>query len=213
TIDPLMWSQQIHLRARDGAAGDRFGFAVAISGNTAVVGAHHDSFLSGTPGLAYVFTRTGNSWTEQAQLRPNGKQGGLFGWSVAISGNTVVVGAEYMDIDQGINVSRAQGAAYVFVRTGTAWAQQSQLTTDDVFPGSHFGYSVAINGDTLVVGSTRNAAYVFVRSGAGWSQQQKLVQSDPQTGRYFGYVVAISGETVVVGANEIPTPLPADESA
>jgi hypothetical protein len=216
TIDPLMWSQQKHLIARDGAAGDRFGFAVAISGNTAVVGAYHDTFLSGTPGLAYVFIRTGKTWTEQSRLSTVdiGTQGGLFGWSVAISGNTVVVGAQNMNIDVGTGVSQAQGAAYVFVRTGTIWTHQSRLTTDDVFPTAHFGYSVAISGDTVVVGSAHNAAYVFVRSGTGWSQQKKLVQSDPFPGRFFfGYVVAISGETVVVSGNEIPTPLPPDESA
>ncbi|PYS67626.1 MAG: hypothetical protein DMF69_22485, partial [Acidobacteria bacterium] len=214
-IDPLMWSQQNHLIARDGGVGDRFGFAVAISGNTAVVGAYHDSFLNGTPGLAYVFIRTGKTWTEQSRLRTDevGTQGGKFGWSVAISGNTVVVGASYMDIDVGTGVSQAQGAAYVFVRTGTIWEHQSTLTTDDVFPGSYFGYSVAISGDTVVVGSARDAAYVFVRSGTRWSQPRKLVQSDPLTGRHFGHVVSISGDTVVVGGWEAPTPLPPDEPA
>ena len=121
TIDPLLWSQQDHLMPSDGGTGDRFGFAVAISGKTAVVGAYHDAFLNGTPGVAYVFVRTGKVWLEQAQLRTTdtGIQGGLFGWSVAIIGDTIAVGAQYMDVDHGNGVSDAQGAAYVFVRTGT----------------------------------------------------------------------------------------------
>ena len=99
-------------------------------------------------------------------------------------------------------ISGTQGAAYVFVRTGTAWSLQARLTADDGLPISYFGYSVAINGDTVVVGSARNAAYVYVRSGIGWSQQQRLVRSDPGPQRFIGHVVAISGETIIVNASE-----------
>jgi hypothetical protein len=141
------WSQQAHLTAADGRAFDLFGCSVALAGDTAVVGA-----IGGNvdQGLAYVFTRTGTAWSQQAQLTAaDGTAIDLFGVSVAVSGDTAVVGADNNDL--GVNVD--QGSAYVFTRTGTAWSQQAQLTAADGAAIDLFGVSVAVSGDTAVVGA------------------------------------------------------------
>ena len=102
-----------------------------------------------------------------------------------------------------------QGSAYVFVRSGGVWTQQQKLVAPDGAARDDFGFSVAISGETVVVGASRDdgaacenqgAAYVFVRSGGVWTLQQKLVAPDAVAGDGFGFSVAISGETVVVGA-------------
>ena len=186
--------QQAKLTASDGAPGDIFGVSVAISGSTAVVGA---SFKNSNTGAAYVFVRSGAAWSQQAKLTASdGFSFDRFGASVAISGPTAVVGA----FGQFSNT----GAAYVFVRSGTAWSQQAKLTAADAQEFDNFGASVAICGLTVVVGADMKhdfvgAAYVFVRSGTAWHQQRKLTAADGKRGS-FGDSVAISGSTVVVGA-------------
>ena len=204
TIDPTL-AQEAKLTASDAAAGDLFGFSVAISGETAVVGALSDDTAAGTDaGSAYVFVRSGISWSQQAKLTASDAAAGDdFGESVAISGNTIVVGAD-LDDDAG-NFS---GSAYVFVRSGTSWSQQAKLTAGDAAAGDQFGFYVGISGETVVVGclgddsggTEAGAAYVFVRSGTSWSQQQKLTASDAAAGDLFGFSVTIGGDTVVVGA-------------
>ena len=163
---------------------------------------------------------------QQAYLKAsNTDQGDNFGWSVAASGNTVVVGAPGEDSDSnGVNGSQGEGAsgagaAYVFVREATVWSQQAYLKSSFSAPLHHFGGSVAISGDTIVVGAggensgstgvngvqfdssamRSGAAYVFVRSGTSWAQQAYLKASNTGAGDGFG-VVSISGETIVVGA-------------
>jgi hypothetical protein len=144
TIDPLV--QQAYLKASNTEAGDQFGLAVAISGDTVVVGAPtEDSNATGvngnqgdnnaaSSGAAYVFVRNGTTWSQQAYLKAsNTGAGDLFGRAVAISGDTIVVGANGEDSDgtgvngnrQGNNSSSSSGAAYVFVRNGTTWSQQA----------------------------------------------------------------------------------------
>ena len=151
------WSQQAELTASDGAPGDEFGWSVAISRSTVVVGA---PIKNSAVGAAYVFVRSGGAWSQQAELTASdGTPRDEFGLSVAISGAAVVVGAP------GKNSST--GVAYVFVRSGTAWSQQAELTASDGAPGDFFGFPVAISGATLVVGafgknSSAGAAYVFV---------------------------------------------------
>jgi len=189
------WSQQAVLSASDAASNDLFGYSVSISGDTAVVGAYNKN--SGT-GAAYVFTRSGASWSQQAKLTASDfASGNYFGSSVSISGDTAVIGA--------YNNNSSTGAAYVFTRSGTSWSQQAKLTASDGATGDYFGYSVSINGDTVVVGassknSNAGASYVFTRSGTSWSQQAKLTASDAASNDLFGIAVSISGDTVVVGA-------------
>jgi hypothetical protein len=186
---------QGQLLAPDGGAGDHFGYSVAVSADTAVVGApRHD----GEAGAAYVLTRTGGVWTQQAKLTAADRASGdLFGYSVAVSGDTVVVGA-YGDASQ-------SGSAYVFTRTNGAWTQQAKLTAADVAAGDSFGYSVAVSGDTVVVGAFRHnsengAAYVFTRTSGVWTRQATLAGFDGVVSNFFGYSVAVSADTVVVGA-------------
>ncbi|HEX2619367.1 MAG TPA: FG-GAP repeat protein, partial [Phototrophicaceae bacterium] len=124
----------VMLLASDGALNDRFGGAVAVSGNTAVIGAAN---ANGELGAAYVFTRNGNIWTQQQELiASDAAIDDLFGWSVAISGDVAVVGA--------FGKNSNQGAAYVFTRSGTTWTQQQKLTASDAASGDSFGISVAI---------------------------------------------------------------------
>jgi len=204
----LLAVQQAQLTAGDGGGGDNFGWSVAVSGDTAVVGAYFDDVgANDRQGSAYVFTRSGTTWSQQQKLAAaDGAANDEFGWSVAIAGNTVVVGA--LESDVGANFS--QGAAYVFVRSGTAWSQQQKLTAADGAASDLFGWSVALSGDTAVVSAEydtvganayQGSAYVFVRSGTTWSQQQKLTAADGAANDYFGCSVALSGGTAVVGAH------------
>ena len=203
TIDPT-FTQQQKLVASDAAGGDLLGSSVAISGETVVVGAPDDDDAAGSrQGSAYVFVRSGGVWSQQQKLlASDGAEEDRFGTSVAISGETVVVGAPDDDDAMG---SR-QGSAYVFVRSSVSWSQQQKLLASDATGGQQFGTSVAISGETVVVGavSGQGSAYVFARSGGVWSQQQKLVALDAAAGDRFGESVAISSEgsipAVAVGA-------------
>ena len=235
------WSQQAYLKASNTGAQDQFGLFVAISGDTIVVGAPaEDSSATGIngdgsnnsasgSGAAYVFVRSGTTWSQQAYLKAsNTEAGDSFGWSVGISGDTVVVGALSEDSNAtGVNGNPTDnsatnaGAAYVFVRNGTTWSQQAYLKASNTGAGDRFGQSVAISGDTLVIGAygeasnatgingnqnddsapQSGAAYVFVRSGTIWSQQAYLKASNTGAGDQFGYSAAISGDTVVIGAD------------
>jgi hypothetical protein len=197
------WSQQAKLTATDGAANDTFGGNVALSGDTAVIGARDDDngIYSGS---AYVFSRSGTSWSQQAKLTAtDGAAGDEFGYSVALSGDTAVVGAA-RDDDKGND----SGSAYVFTRSGTSWSLQAKLTAADGAAGDVFSISVALSGDTAVIGAdldnekgeNSGAAYVFTRSGSTWSQQAKLTAADGAAGDLFGIRVALSGDTAVIGA-------------
>ncbi len=200
-------SQMAKLLASDAAEGDHFGVSVAVSGDTAVVGASSDDQAGELydTGSAYIFTRTGTVWTQQAKLiASDAAEYDQFGFSVALSGDTAVVGAYRDDHGGGTNA----GSVYVFVRTGTVWTQQAKLTASDAAAQDSFGYSVAMSGNTAVVGafadddagSASGSAYVFVRSGTTWTQQAKLTASDAAANDQFGISVSVSGDTAVVGA-------------
>jgi len=188
------------ITALDAALGDRFGISVAVSGDTAVVGAEGDDDGGGNSGSVYVFTRSGNTWSQQAKLTASDAAAAdFFGNSVAVSGDTIIVGA-LRDEDAGIE----SGSAYVFTRSGTTWTEQQKLTASDAAAFDFFGNSVAVSGDTIIVGAIADdsgSAYVFTRSGTTWTEQQKLTASDAAGGDEFGASVAVSGDTAVVGAN------------
>ena len=136
--------------ASDAAAYDEFGNSVAISGETVVVGAPLMIRRRPDQGSAYVFVRSGVVWSEQQKLvASDAAADDLFGDSVAISGETVVVGALVMIGAAGIH----QGSAYVFVRSGGVWSQQQKLEASDAAADDNFGESVAISGETMVVGA------------------------------------------------------------
>ncbi|MBS1796079.1 MAG: FG-GAP repeat protein, partial [Acidobacteria bacterium] len=203
----LAVGQTTKLTASDGAVNDFFGWSVAVSGDTAIVGAYADDVgANSNQGSAYVFTRSGTTWSQQAQLTAaDGAPGDQFGYSVAISGDTVVVGAS----GDTVGANPAQGSAYVFTRSGAAWTQQQKLLAADGAAFDQFGGSVAISGDTVLIGASRDtigassnqgSAYIFVRSGAAWSQQAQLLASDGAANDQFGESVGISGDTAIVGA-------------
>ena len=147
----LAWSQQQKLEASDAAGLDRFGYSVAISGDTVVVGTRADDGTAGIDqGSAYVFVRSGVVWSQQQKLEAlDAVAEDLFGYSVAISGETIVVGALNDDGAAG----EGQGSAYVFVRSGGVWSQLQKLEASDAAGLDQFGYSVAISGNTVVVGT------------------------------------------------------------
>jgi hypothetical protein len=172
--------------------------------------------------------RSGNTWSQQAYLKASNTEAeDQFGWSVAVSGDTVVVGAHWEDNNAtGVNGNETDnsaslaGAAYVFVRNGATWTQQAYLKASNTEADDRFGQSVAVSGDMVVVGAPREAsnangvngnetdnsagfagaAYVFMRNGATWSQQAYLKASNTGAGDAFGLSVAVSGDTVAIGA-------------
>lgn len=240
TIDPI--AQQAFLKADNSEAGDLFGGSVAISGDTVVVGAFsEDSSTTGInsvpdntaskSGAVYVFVRSGDTWSQQAYLKPdNTGASDEFGRSVAISGDMIVVGAPQEDSNtSGANSSPVDnlgqffnaGAAYIFVRDGATWSQQAYLKASNPGNNHNFGWSVAASGETAIIGApgewssttgvnsipdseagNSGAAYIFVRDGAAWSQQAYLKASNTEVNDNFGRSVGVDSNTVVVGADE-----------
>jgi hypothetical protein len=194
--------QQAKLAASDANADDRFGVSVAIDGNIAVVGAYQSDSNGTDSGAAYVYELVGSQWIERQKITaPDGSAGDQFGRSVAIEGNTIVVGSYRDD-----NNEPATGSAYVFAHSGGVWSQQQKLTAFDASTGDRFGISVTISNDTIVVGAYGDdnytgSAYVFVRTGPTWTFQQKLTASDANQLDHFGYSVAIDSNTIIVGAH------------
>ena len=203
--DGITWNQQAKLTASDAAAHDLFGRAVALDGDTALVGAYYDDDNGSNSGSAYVFVRDGATWREQAKLTAtDAAADDFFGASVVVDEDIVLVGA-FGAYDDNTN----SGSAYVFVRDATIWSQQSKLTADKA-PGNHlFGRSVALDGDTALVGASNDDAngsdsgsvYVFVHDGTAWNQQAKLTASDAAAGDLFGWSIALDGDTAMVGAS------------
>ena len=201
------WTERAKLSAHDGAARDEFGYGVAISGDTIAIGSRkNDVGGKEDQGFVSIFERAGDVWTETAKLTSSeGAAGDLFGHSVAIHGDTVVAGAPQVDVGP----YASYGAAYVFVRVGIGWVQQSILKATDGFTSDSFGLTVAIDADTVVIGASRHdvgssvnqgAVYVFVRQGNNWVQQAKLTANDGVSFDEFGRSVAVSGDTILIGS-------------
>lgn len=212
--DERDWSlppTETKLTASSGAADDRFGSSVAVSGDTMVVGAPrcYHAYTCSTIGKAYIFTKSGgSSWTEQAELTASdGDSGGLFGGSVSLSGDTLAVGS----VGNGDDGSQS-GSVYVFTGSGSSWTQQARLTASDGARGDYFGISVFLSpsSDILAVGAPKDneggtdsgSAYIFTRSGSTWTQQAKLTASDGGDENDFGQSVSLSpsGDILAIGA-------------
>ena len=189
------WTEQACLTASNAAANDNFGSSLALSGDTLAVGAFGKN---SNAGAAYVFSRSGTSWTEQARLTAlNAAANDNFGSSLALSGNTLAVGAPIKDT--------STGAVYVFNRSGTNWTEQACLTASNAATYNCFGCSLGLSGGTLAVGawgkdSSSGAAYIFICSGGAWSEQACLTASNAEATDYFGYSVSLSGDVLAVGA-------------
>jgi hypothetical protein len=210
------WSQQAILTASDGEASDYFGYSVAIQWDTIVVGAPYDDTGANTnQGSAYVFVRSGATWTnwiEQPKLLasiPGASDN--FGYSVAIdaqTGGTIAVGAPYDDV-----TFTDEGSAYVFARNNGNWVEEDRLVANAPGANDNFGLSVACERFTagaVVVGApyddvsytNQGSAYVFVRNNGNWNQQAQLLANDAEANDYFGFSVGISstGNRIAVGA-------------
>lgn len=199
------WTQQAVLTNPIGTTGDLFGYPASVSGNTIVIGAQNDSVKGAGSGAAYVFTRSGDTWTYQARLQAsNAAAADHFGANVAVDGDTIMVGAAWGDSPQVTD----SGAVYVFTRNGDNWSQTALLAAPDAAGGTTFGAPIALQGDTLVVGARRStplgtysgAAYVFTRSGDTWADGVRLKPSNGRARQFFGYSVSLDGDTIVVGA-------------
>lgn len=201
------WNQQAKLTAFDGGSDDQFGFAVALDGDIAVVGARGaDVMMRKDAGAAYVFGKRGPNWAAFGKLTASDAQAGdSFGVGVALSGDTLVIGADFADPS---GKSEA-GAAYVFQRGPMGFSQSAKLLASDGQSGDWFGRQVSVDGTTAVIGAlygdsggkvNSGSAYVFTKSATGWSQQAKIGSSDGQSNDWFGYDVGVSGEQVLVGA-------------
>jgi len=189
------WQQAAELKGSDTAAGDYFGYSVAISGTTIGVGAPGHAK---TAGRVYLFRKTGDSWKQSAELKGSDTAADdAFGYAVAISGTTAVVGAPVY--------TKNTGRAYVFTDTTTGWKQAAELKGSDTVGEDGFGVSVAISGTTAVVGADGHAkgagrAYVFTNSVGGWKQSAELKGADTVANDGFGISVVLSGTTLIIGA-------------
>jgi hypothetical protein len=234
------WSQQAYIKASNTRGDALFGSSVALSGDTLAVGSYGESSnatgIDGneadtsalSAGAVYVFTRSAKTWSQQAYVKAsNTRPTAIFGRSIALEGDTLAVGS-YQESSNatGIDGSQADtslpnaGAVYVFTRSGTTWSQQAYVKASNTRFNAAFGFSVALSGDSLAVGShgessnatgingdqantfagAAGACYLFTRSGATWSQQAYVKASNTRAGTYFGMSVALSGDTLAVGA-------------
>jgi hypothetical protein len=197
------WTRTQKLVASDGQAYDTFGHSIVFDGTTAFIGAYgeviNDNF---SQGAAYVFTLVDGSWVESQKLvASDGQIFDNFGYSLGLDGTTALIGADGATIgDNG-----TQGAVYVFTESGGTWTESQKLVASDGGPGDIFGYSIAFDGATAMIGAygasqSQGAVYVFDAAGGTFTESQKLVASDGAPNAYFGYATALSGSTFLVGA-------------
>ncbi len=235
------WNQQSYIKASNTDAYDWFGYSVSLSGNTLAVGAPEEASnaqgINGDQadnsaiysGAAYVFIRTGATWTQQAYIKAsNSMEGAWFGRSLSLSGDTLAVaapdesgGSTGINGDQTVNgATSMSGAVYVFTRTGVTWTQQAYIKASNTGQTDTFGISVCLSGDSLAVGAPNEAsvakgiggdqadnsgvgagaAYLFTRTGTTWTQQAYIKASNTDARDTFGFSVALSGDTLAVGA-------------
>lgn len=205
------WVFEAYLKASDKDFQAGFGAAVAVSGDTVIVGSPQRGVPSGgffpdPTGAAYVFTRVNGIWSQQAKLLGgNTGDSDNFGTSVAIDGNTIAIGARF---EAGpANTMSDSGAAYVFSRSGTAWAQDAYLKASNAGALDEFGTAVAVSGNTIAVGAPfeddggqeAGAVYIFEK-GTTWKQSAILRAADASGGDFFGTSLAIKGRTLLIGA-------------
>jgi hypothetical protein len=210
-LDGSLWAEQAEFIPSDAQSYSEFGSSVSLSGAYAIVGAPYNFDLNNggeKVGSAYIFMRNQDAWTEQIKLiASNAKAKDEFGNAVAISGKYAIVGAHLHD---GVGGKADSGAAYIFLRNGDAWSQQTELTASDAASLAEFGSAVSISGSYAVVGAPyvflggkadTGAAYIFKRDGEIWSQQVKLTPKDADAYDEFGTAVSISGEYAIIGSH------------
>ena len=198
------WEQQAKLTASDSASNDYFGRSVGISGKYVVIGAWNEDAAGAAAGAAYLFKRVGGAWEQQTKLTASSaSEADYFGWSVRIDGNSAAVAAYSED-----SAGDQSGSVYMFEQSSNVWTEQAQLMASDPGENDHFGHSISMSHDQVVVGSyyadtsgmDAGSAYVFKFSEGTWAQHAKLVASDGDVRDNFGVSVGVSGRDVVVGA-------------
>ncbi len=190
------WEEQAKLISSDWTRFDNFGRSVSISGDYAIAGAPQHANAKGS---AYIFKHTGEAWEEQAILvADDGEEGDYFGYSVSISGNYAVVGADW-------NKAKGEksGSAYIFHNDSTSWKQQTKLISSDLASGDQFGRTVCISGNYALVSAyykdgMAGAVYAFLRRGALWEERTKI--SLDRMPNWFGRSISISNNHAIVGA-------------
>jgi hypothetical protein len=212
-VDPFL--QSAELLASDGSPGDSLGASVAVSGNTIVAGTpFHTVGGNSQQGAVYVFTEPSGGWstaTETAELTASdGTQNDNLGWSVAVSGDTIVAGAIQYDGGE-----PRQGAVYVFAEPAGGWTnatQTAELTAPDAAPNDNLGWSVAVNGPTVSAGApahtvdgnaSQGEVYVYTKPAGGWTNttlSAELTASDGAEADELGSSVAVSADTIIAGA-------------
>lgn len=209
TVDPLIWIEQ-KIAPNNLVTNDLFGYAVAISDTTALIGAISPTVVSnGKPGTVYVFTESDGSWNLTGNFRAgDGTDGDEFGSVIVLDGTTAFIGAP--DAEVSANNTLPHGAVYVFKESGGTWIQTQKITADDGAYDDLFGTSAAVSGDTLVVGAPgatinpdanhQGAAYIFTNNNGTWTQQQKLAASNGAEYDLFGKSLAIDGATALIGS-------------
>jgi hypothetical protein len=235
------WQQEAYLKASNTHVGDSFGYSVALSGDTLAVSAvEEDSAATGVngnpfdrsaiaSGAVYVFRRTGATWQQEAYIKASNTEAlDFFGQSIALSGDTLAVGAYGEDSaatgvngNQASNAASNSGAVYVFRRTGATWQQEAYVKASNTGAADSFGWSLALSGDALAVSAYEEdsaatgvngdqasntatdsgAVYVFRRTGATWQQEAYVKASNTGFADSFGLSVALSGDTLAVAAN------------
>ncbi len=240
-----VWTQEAYIKASNPNDDDSFGNNLALDSDTLVVGAFEED--SNAPGIngnqnnntltnagaAYVFRRSGATWTQEAYLKASlPGEFDKFGRGLALQGDTLVVGAPGEDsnssgIDQSEDNASAQnsGAVYIFERTGTTWQQAHYIKASNTTASDEFGFGLALSGNKLAVGarsedsnattvngnqvnesaSSSGAIYVYRRSGATWIQEAYLKATDSAAGTQLGVPIAISGDTIAAGALDLST--------
>jgi hypothetical protein len=202
--DGMSWILEAELRAPDPDTEDLFGIAVAISGEVVVVGATGTSTPEYMAGAAHVYRYdpTIGQWHHDAMLTASeGDYGDIFGWSVAVDGDVILIGAR----DDEVNGESLAGSAYVFRYDATEWVEEAKLVDPQPEYFDLFGQSVSIDGNVALVGAHGDgwfigAAFVYRYDGSQWVFEDKLIAPDPGVQDWFGYAVALRGDTAVAGA-------------
>jgi hypothetical protein len=202
------WTQVQKLTPDDGAHGDEFGYRVALSADTLAITSYSASPGGNTAqGAAYVFNLDGGAWTQsQKLLAADGVAFDDFGASAQLEGSSLFIGANGATV----GANAAQGALYVFANNGGSWSQTQKLISDDGAAFDNFGFSVAVNKDTMFVGAPsvmidgvpgQGAVYRYALQDGQWTQVQKLVAADANSFGAFGESVAFDGTRLLVGAS------------
>ncbi|WP_394221453.1 FG-GAP repeat protein [Alteromonas gracilis] len=204
--DKKVWAQTQIITAPDANAGDAFGQSISLTDKYLVVGAPKNDTLGNDAGAAYIFKREQNAWRYQAKIvASDGLAGDLFGVSVAIDDDTIIVGADLHD-----EIAENAGAVYVFRLSDSQWKQEAKLVAADGGKTDIFGVRVAISEDIAIVSARRDdvegigvdagSAYIFERSGTTWAQKAKLTSPDGKADDRFGRGVALDGNMAIISA-------------